>query len=114
MTQPSLNDASSMQRAREIALRTLAGDYDLLLACRDLSSLRGRLPGVSDGLMDVFLGVASEVDDLPIGAERNHWSAESLKRKDIEANDYQERVREVVTGALQGLLAALGGSSQAN
>jgi hypothetical protein len=103
-----------MQRAREIALRTLAGDYDLLLACRDLSSLREQLPGVAEDVMDIFIAVASEIDDLPIGAERSHWAAESLAAKDIEANDYRARVREVVTGALQELLGSLGGSGKAN
>lgn len=112
MTQVRLNDPLTTERAKEIARRTLDGGYDLLLACRDLASLRERLPRVADDLMNIFIGVASEVDELPIGAERKHWATETLRAKDIEAADYRELVRVTVTEALQGLLVALGGSGQ--
>jgi len=108
MTQARANNPVSMERAQEIARRTLAGDYDLLLACRDLVSLKERLPNVPYDLMNIFVGVASEVDDLPIGAERRQWASEALKAKDIEAGDYRERVRDVVTAALRALLACEG------
>lgn len=98
-----------MERAKEIARRVLGDGYDPLLACRDLAQLRERLPGVGDEIMDTFIGVASEVDDLPIGPEREHWAAEALKAKDVEAADYRERVRAVVEESLRGLLASLGG-----
>jgi hypothetical protein len=58
-------------------------------------------------VIDTILSVASEVDDLPIGAEREHWAAEALRSKDIEAEDYRERVRGVVTEALHQLLVAI-------
>jgi len=106
MMQARMNN--SADRAKEIAIRVLAGGYDPLLACRDLSHLRGQLSGVTDGVMDTFIGVASEVDDLPIGAEREHWAAEVLRLKDIEAADYRARVKDTVARALQELLVALG------
>lgn len=112
MTQVGVNDLLSTERAKEIARRTLDGDYDLLLACHELANLRERLPRVADDVMNTFVGVASEVNDLPIGAERKHWAAEALRSKDIEAADYRERVRDVVRDALQELLVALGGSDQ--
>lgn len=105
--QARMNDPT--ERAKEIALKALDGDYDPLLACRDLADLRGRLPGVTDDVMNTFIGVASEVDDLPIGTEREHWAPEALRSKDIEAADYRERVKDAVAKALQELLAALGG-----
>jgi hypothetical protein len=95
------------ERAKEIAIKVLAGGYDLLLACRELADLRGRLPSVADDVMDTFTGVASEVDDLPIGTEREHWAADALRSKDIEAADYRERVKDAVAKALQELLMAL-------
>ncbi len=98
-----------MERAMEIAHRTLNGEYDPLLACRNLADLRDRLPSVPSETMDVFVGVASEVDGLPIGAERKQWAAEALRSKDIEAADYRERVRATVEEALHGLLKSLGG-----
>lgn len=107
MTQVGVNDPLPEERAQEIARRALDGDYDILLACRELASLRERLTCVADVVMNTFIGVASEVDDLPIGAEREHWAPEALKFKDIEAADYRARVRNVVEEALQELLMAL-------
>ena len=109
MTRVFEDESSLMERAKEIARRALSGERDSLLACRDLADLRGRLPGVSDQTMNIFVGVASEVDDLPIGAEREHWADEVLRSKDIAAADYRERVRATVEEALQELLMALGG-----
>lgn len=108
MTHPSANESFSIERVREIAHKTLDGDYDLLLACRDLASSRKQLLGIAGDLMDVFVGVASEVDDLPIGPERKNWATEALRLKDIEAANYREQVKDVVTNALHELLAMLG------
>ncbi len=93
-----------MQSAREIALRTLAGDCDPLVACRSLSKFQDRLPGVAARVMDVFVGVASEIDDLPLGPERANWATVPLAAKDLEAAEYRERVRGVVSDALRELL----------
>jgi hypothetical protein len=103
------DSAAAAERAKDVARWVLSGAYDPLLACRDLAGLRAELPAVADEIIDTFVGVASEVDDLPIGSEREQWSAEALKAKDAEAADYRERVRGAVEEALRGLLAALGG-----
>lgn len=95
------------ERAKEIARGVLDGGYDPLLACRDLAQLRGQLPEVSDEIMDTFDGVSSEVDELPIGSEREYWSSDTLKPKDVQATDYRERVRAVVVRALRQLLVSL-------
>ena len=102
------NGSRYRERAGEVAKRALSGEYDLLLACRDLTSMKSHLQGVSEDIVNTFVGVASEVDDLPIGAERRNWSLNALKANDIEANKYREQVRDVVTGALRELLVALG------
>lgn len=98
---------SAAERAKKIARGTLGGGMAPLLACRELAHFGG-LPGVADELINTFIGVASEVDDLPIGSERDHWSAEALRFKDVEAADYRERVRGTVEKALRELLASLG------
>lgn len=108
MTEVGANDPVAAKCATEIAHRALAGRYDPLLACRDLADLRKQLPRVTDAIMDRFVGVASEVDDLPIGVERKHWAPEALRAKDVEAADYRELVRHRVGTALQELLKALG------
>lgn len=95
-------------RARQIAKRVLGGDYDPLLACRELADIREDLSAVADEVMNVFVAVASEVDDLPIGPERTQWATDSLRGKDLEAADYRARVRSEVAEALQRLLEATG------
>ena len=101
---PSL---SSREGAKEIARKTLEGKYDLLLACRDLANLRAELSDVDDDIIDTFIGVASEIDDLPIGGERERWSADALHLKDIEAEAYRERIKSIVEEALRRLLSLL-------
>lgn len=100
---------SPAERARDIAYRVLEGGYDLLAACRELAQLRPCLPEISDEIMDAFIGVASEVDDLPLGLERERWAAEKLSVVDDEAAIYRERVRPMIEESLQELLGSLGG-----
>lgn len=101
-------DLLALERAGEIARRALTGEYDLLLACRDLASLEAQLSSVPSNLVDTFVGVASEVDNLPVGAERSYWSAGALTKSDSEANRYRDQVKGVVTEALQEMLLVLG------
>lgn len=101
-----MSDALLMERARDIAKKALDGEYDLLLACRDLAGLRARFPAIPADALDTFDGVASEVDGLPIGPERVYWNAEALRLKDIEAADYRTRVGGSVKAALRILLRA--------
>jgi len=97
----------AIQRARQVAKNVLAGQYDPLLACREIADIRDQLPAIANEVMDVFVAVASEVDDLPIGPERANWSAESLRVKDLEAANYREQVRAQIGQALQDLLEAI-------
>lgn len=97
-------------RATDAARRALAGEYDLLLACRDLASLRVHLLDVPEDVIDIFVGVASEIDDLPVGGERRNWSLGALVANDVATNRYREQVREVVTEALRRLLTSIGES----
>jgi hypothetical protein len=102
----------AIERARQIAKNVLGGQYDPLLACRELSDIRELRPVVADEVMNVFIAVDSEVDDLPIGPERANWNAESLRVKDMEAANYREQVRSVVTEALRALLETTGDDSR--
>jgi len=107
MMQTWMNDPLLTKRVLEIARNTLDGKYDPLLACRDLATLRERLPRVTHSVMNIFVGIASEVDALPIGSERQHWAAAPLRLKDIEAAEYRERVQDVVANALRELVLTL-------
>ena len=104
-----MKEESAELQARKIALKTLFDGYVVLLACRDLVRLRGRLPSVPVSLMDTFVAIESEVEDLPIGAERRHWAEYALREKDARAAAYREQVRVLVLQDLQELLAVLDG-----
>ena len=98
---------ATIERARQIAKSVLAGQYDPLLACRELTDMREELSDVADEVMYVFRGVASEVDGLPIGPERMHWATEALRLKDPGAAEYRALVRSQVEESLKSLLDAI-------
>jgi hypothetical protein len=93
-----------IQRAIQIVRAALDGDYDLLIACRDLTSLRRWLPGFAGDAMDIFAAVATEIDGFPIGAERELWAKEPLKLKDAVIADYRAVMTDLVRNALQEFL----------
>ena len=99
--------ADSVRLARTIATEALRGNRDLLIACRRLAEMRLQLSFLPDDSLDTFVAIASEIDDLPIGDERNLWSSDALVVKDAEIRDYRERVRPTVIEALESLLAIL-------
>lgn len=97
----------AVARARQTAKKVLEGQYDPLLACRELANIEEELSAILPReVMDVFIAVSSEVDDLPIGPERVHWAAESLRVKDLEAAKYRSQVGSRIGEALHGLLGA--------
>jgi hypothetical protein len=88
-------------------MMVLEAQQDPLLACRELADLREELSVVlPPEVINVFVAVSSEVDDLPIGLERAHWAEESLRLKDLQAANYREQVRRTVEDALRALLDA--------
>ena len=101
--------SEALERAKQIANRVLAGQYDLLLACRDLTDLREDLTFVPSDAMDVFIAVSSELDGVPVGPERKYWSAEKLREHDPAIAKYREQVRDFVEGALRDLLEVAAG-----
>jgi hypothetical protein len=104
------DSSRARQKAVRVARRALLGEYDLLLACRELASLRADLAEVPIAVLDTFIAVASEIDDLPVGAERRNWSLDALRTSDLAASKYRDTVRPVVTSALHSLLESLGQS----
>ncbi len=98
--------SDDIERARQIAAKVLTGQYDPLLACRDLIDIRDQLPITADEVMNVFRAVDSEIDGLPIGPERAYWNADSLRVKDLQAANYRAAVRDLVEEALLRLLEA--------
>ena len=97
----------SIDRAKEIARRVLDEGYDPLLACRDLADLRLGLQGIADEIMKTFICIASEMDGVPLGSERQYWAEDALRLQDIRAANYRGRVRADVEESLRQLLATL-------
>lgn len=95
-----------IQRARQIAKKVLAGEYDPLLACREIVMMKEDLTVVPDEVMTGFRGIDSEVDGLPLGHERGYWDKEALREKDFIATKYREQVREAILEDLRMLLEA--------
>lgn len=69
------------QEAIRICSGILEGNVDVLEGFHLLASLRWEV-GVDDSDADfiVFVGISSEIDNLPIGEVRKYWSAEALER----------------------------------
>lgn len=95
--------SDAIQRARQIAKNVLAGEYDPLLACREIVDLKDYLP---DGMTAELWGVDSEIDGWPLGAERAYWDTEALKEKDLIAAKYRDEVRTLIEEDLRVLLEA--------
>jgi hypothetical protein len=68
-----------------------------------LSSLAHNLESRWSDKMNVFVGVASETDDLPLGAVRQYWATDALARKDQELANCETRIREDVLDACREL-----------
>lgn len=100
MPPQSNNDPLSVASAREVVKSALEGQLDILIACLRLDDLRPGLPGVPKDLLNVFTGVASEIDSLPLEEQRRFWSPDVLKAKDTEAAQYRRQIAKVVTAAL--------------
>ncbi len=94
----------ALERVKKIAEDALAGKKDILLACRELSPFNVAISGLPEDVIETFDVIASETDTLPIGSERQYWSKDALKDKDTRAENYRDRIKEEVLGALQMLL----------
>lgn len=70
----------------------------LLLAVCRLSAAFHELPELETQISRqdfLFLkAIASEVDELPLGDERQYWAPKSLTEDDIKAGEYADRIRQ--------------------
>jgi hypothetical protein len=80
---PALDEATRAARhaIAQVAAAIIAQDLPLLVGCRDLVQLHwnARL-AQGDADFGLLIGVVSETDALPLGAERRHWSGAALAR----------------------------------
>lgn len=85
--------------------RLRTGEVGLLETCRQVAEIL--LIVTSDLARSeaarVLVGVASEVEDLPIGQERLRWDVAALARLDAQAEVYEAEVRDAVLAASKEL-----------
>lgn len=102
-----MESSLSEKAARDLAERVVRGTIDPLAACIEVTRWRPHLEQVPEDLWDVFAGVASELDGLPIGEERQNWERRALEVRDAKADQYRASVGRTVTEAFRQLLLLL-------
>jgi hypothetical protein len=96
---------SSLEKVKEIARQALSGQIHMFLACVKISNETINLQNVPREITIVFDGVASEIDGLPIGDERQHWNPVALLEQDKEIERYLVDVGPVLKEAMEKLVA---------
>lgn len=81
----------------------LDGELELVEGCRKLVQLHRRSGAVDSDAIITVIGVESETDDLPVGAERERWAIDALKEKDRQREEYMAQARGPLMEALQQL-----------
>src|SRR5512134_860089 len=117
---PHLMDSAPDMEARLAAvayakavLNDKIGIFDACLRLADLA------PALVDNWIDdpdfvLFGGVACEVDGLPIGRARQHWSAEALEREDRKLASYESAIKDQVREACRNVIARFSGRPSAS
>jgi hypothetical protein len=82
-------------RVGVVAQGMLDGSMHYLEGSIELSSLMNEVDVPEDDEdFRAFVGVSSEIDHLPIGASRQHWSEEALARHESEIQESIEWAKE--------------------
>jgi Protein of unknown function (DUF2489) len=83
---------------------TLAEEMGTIAASRRLSALGLELFDGHDEDFSMLDAVDSETDHLPVDIERKNWSAEALKRKDVEIAETEAFYKNDVIAACRKLI----------
>jgi hypothetical protein len=85
-----------------LAKEVVSGNIGIVVVARELSGFRDGVEPEIGRLLDVFVGLNSETDALPVGPERSLWNAEALARKDEEIRAIEQQWRDrAVNAAMQ-------------
>jgi len=98
------------QRAKAIktAEEMISGKIGIIAGVRIMSGLRfdTELPEDDEDFL-ALVAIDSETDDLPVGSERELWSAEALREKDIEIQRCEELYHQDAIDACERLILKL-------
>jgi hypothetical protein len=74
--------ASVRAQILAVCQQFLEGRLELIQSARELLKFRDGVEPEVGTLLDVFVGICSETDALPIGTERALWNSEALVLED--------------------------------
>lgn len=105
---PTRDEAPPMSPREEIAAvaqAMLDGRVGLHAGCESIAGLRHQLPEpeANGNELNLFVGIASELDDCPVSSERQYWEPAALADKDRKRDEYLNRVKEDLLNACRAL-----------
>jgi hypothetical protein len=101
--------ASQRREVARVASGILGGSISAIEGARWLAGLRHEVE-VSDDDEDflLFVSVASQTENLPIGEQRKLWQSDSLARMDSEVADAEKWARDETAAACRSLVRRFG------
>jgi hypothetical protein len=106
---PAINEFEAMSRHRliELAQAMLSGDLSFFEGSVEIAALKWQVGGIADIDSDfnVFVGIASETDHLPLKRQQSLWSPEALKRLEPEFKRTEEWASSFAPSACKNLIA---------
>jgi hypothetical protein len=90
-----------------LAKQFLSGQSGVIATARALAPFRHDAGSELREILLTFAGIDSETDSLPIGEVRKHWSSGTLKRKDLEIANAEDRYRSAAVEAATRLVQLL-------
>jgi len=93
----------------QIARDMLGGDVSFIEGARLISRLRwdAKLPEF-DRDIDLFVGISSETEALPVGEERRHWAPEALIRLQPEIEKAERWAQKIGRPACKKVIDRFG------
>lgn len=87
----------------------MCGELGVILGARTLSRLQNQLEldEVGRNALLPLVGVDSETDHLPLGAEREFWHREALAEKDVDLKKAEAWCHDMVIEACSQLIRVL-------
>jgi hypothetical protein len=95
-----------------LAKQMLAGKIGIIAASRELRTFQGEVEPEIAAILNVFVGIDSETDSLPVGAVRQLWNLQALERGDRKIADAERLYHKVATEAGASLIRLLDPSSE--
>ena len=90
-----------------LAKGLIGGNLGIIAAARKLHTFTDGVEPEIGALLNIFAGIASETDALPIGDERSLWNAEALVQEDGKIATAERHWREDGMGAAMRLVRLL-------